>query len=318
MNILFLRGRMDRHKECKWRTLEECTDMWTHLFGGIISPDDYGVLLYSNGNRVTEYNNNFCEIWTPKFDKKFITTTHGFDVIIARGGFKEYVPLLRKYKKAKKVYYGANHGCIPKDGIKYDLILCDSEQQVMKCKKHGLNGKLFIKPAAPQFKPMDLNKKYDVGFSAIWPNDKRKNVAWVHKTAPKGLKILQMGHACKAPSNFSVKLIKNDRMPRAINKCKVIIAPYTCEDSCPRIIPEALACGVPVIDLDTCQFWRSKYCMPSLIRKRNFWTVVKESIDDVRGIENWSVMIRSLYENDLSIPVAAKHLRGLIDEICSI
>ncbi|MGW8324083.1 MAG: hypothetical protein ACWGNI_00175 [Desulfobacterales bacterium] len=297
MNWLFLRGRMERHSECKWNSLDECTDMWSHLFANMINEEDFGTILYSNGNRVKDYRNNFYEHWIPKL--KNYDQHNKPDIIVARGGFKEYVPLLKKYPKAKKVYYGANHGCIPKDGIKYDLIMCDSEEQVKKCKKHGLNGKLFIKPAAPQFYPREVEKKYDVGFSAIWPKDKRKNVSWVHKTCPKYLKVLQMGHACKAPSNVSVKLIEHDKMPRAISKCKVIIAPYTSEDSCPRIIPEALACSVPVVALDTCQFWREKYFV-DVVSKKRFWNTV---CDNKGGM---------IYNTELSISVAAKHLRSLI------
>ena len=311
---LFLRGRMERHKECAWKTLEECTDMWTHLFAGMVGEKDKGITIYSNGNKKIKYRDNFIEQWIHSFkDYKKASP----DIIIARGGFKEYIPLLRKYSNAKKVYYGANHGCIPKDGIKYDLIMCDSEEQVRKCKKHGLNGQLFIKPAAPCFYPRDVEKKYDVGFSAIWPKDKRKNVAWVHKTAPKGLKILQMGHACKAPLNFSVKYIDHDRMARAISKCKVVIAPYTKEDSCPRIIPEALACGVPVVALGSCQFWYGKYPVNS-INKKYFWKTVKKRIgsshywfsEDKKGL--CMDVVEGIYNKNISVPVAAKHLRELI------
>jgi hypothetical protein len=309
MNFLFLRGRMERHKECKWKSLEECTDMWTHLFAGIVGKEDFGDLLYSGGKRKVEYRSNFTESWLPRLKKP--SWIHLPEVIVARGGFKEYVPLLKCFPKAKKVYYGANHGCIPKDGIKYDLILCDSEEQVRKCRKHGLNGKLFFKPAAPQFKPMGLDKKYDVGFSAIWPKDKRKNVAWVHKTIPKDLSMLQMGHACKAPKNVAVKYIAHNRMPRAINKCKVIIAPYTKEDSCPRIISEALACGVPVVALGTCQFWWAMYPV-DVLTKECFWKIVRERIKGEK------VSMADIYDNELSVEKAAKHLRGLIDEICGI
>ena len=297
---------MERHKECAWKSLDECTDMWTHLFSNVVSynNEDFGSIIYSNGNRCVKYMNNFLEVWIPSFNKSVIKGN--VDIIVARGGFKEYVPILKKFPKAKKVYYGANHGCIPKDGIKYDLILCDSEEQVKKCRKRGLNGQLFIKPAAPQFFPRTVEKKYDVGFSAIWPKDKRKRVSWVHKTAPKDLKILQMGHSCKAPSNFSVKYIKHDRMPRAISKCKVIIAPYTSEDSCPRIIPESLACGVPVVALDSCRFWRKKYCL-DIESKTKFWKKVKQAISWPYGN-----LIEITYKKYLSLPIASKHLRELI------
>lgn len=310
VNWLFLRGRMERHKECAWTSLEECTDMWTHLFAGLVQEDDFGKILYSNGNRVTIYRYNFIENWVKSFSKinfeLFIP-----NIIVARGGFKEYVPVLKRYPRAKKIYYGANHGCIPKDGIKYDLILCDNEAQVAKCEAHGLKGGLFIKPAAPQFKPLGLVKKYDVGFSAIWPRDKRKNVRWVHKTVPSDLKVLQMGNACNAPDNVFVKRIKHNRMVRAINKCKVIIAPYTSEDSCPRIISEALACGAPVVALDACQFWRAKYPV-DVVSKEYFWEIVRERI------KGDSSAVLEVYKQELSIKASVNYLRKVIDGICDI
>jgi glycosyltransferase involved in cell wall biosynthesis len=277
--------------------------MWTHLFAGLVGKEDMGFVVYSNGKRCVEYRKNFLEIWIDSFKKEKITGN--IDVIVARGGFKEYVPLLKKFPNVRKIYYGANHGCIPEDSIKYDLILCDSEMQVRKCQKYGLNGKLFIKPAPPHFRSLDINKKYDVGFSAIWPKDKRKNVAWVHKTAPKRLKILQMGHEVKAPSNILVKYIKHNHMVKAINKCKVVIAPYTKEDSCPRIISEAIACNVPVVALDSCQFWRDKYPV-NVVPKNNFWYVVKELLK----VNKFN--LRKIYEQELSVSVASRYLREVI------
>lgn len=303
MNWLFLRGKMERHKECMWGSLEECTDMWTHLFAGLVEDGDAGSILYSNGDRLVYYRPNFTEKWIKSF-KDYKASEP--DIIVARGGFKEYLPLLKRYPNAKKVYYGANHGCVPKDGIKYDLIMCDSEKQVRKCRKRGLNGKLFIKPASPQFYKWYISKTYDVGFSAIWPKDKRKNVSWVHKTAPHDIKILQMGHGVKSPSNFSVKNIRHENMCIAINRCKVIIAPYTGVDSCPRIISEAIACGVPVVALDSCQFWREKYPV-DVVSKKNFWHIVRERIKAVP-----TPLLTDIYAKDLSIPVAAKHLRKLV------
>lgn len=307
MNWLFLRGKMERPKECSWHSLDECTDMWTHLFAEMVNEDDMGMVFYSNGTRSIMYKKNFGEVWVNSFKKPGIYGKP--DIIVARGGFKEYVPLLKKYPEAIKVYYGANHGCIPKDGIKYSVILCDSPEQALKCKERGLNGKLFFKPAAPHFFPRTVDKKYDVGYSAIWPKDKRKNVSWVHKTAPKELKILQMGHNCKSPSNFSVKYISSDRMPRAISKCKVIIAPYTSEDSCPRIIPEALACGVPVIALKSCQFWKSKYSI-AVKGKDDFWDTVKTLVK--KPVFSGENIIRQSYKRHLNVKEAADHLRSII------
>lgn len=304
MKILFLRGKADRPKEIAFKSIESENDTWTNLMYAMTGDADTTKVLYWGGCRDVYYKDNFSVVWIDNL-KYYLGSEP--DVIVARGGFNEYVPILKEFPSATKVWYGANHGCIPKDGIKYDLIMCDSWAQVDKCKKHGLNGQLFIKPAPPQFVPQDVSKKYDVGFSAIWPNDTRKRVKWVHKTVPKGLKVLQMGHSCGAPKNVSVKLIDKDRMPRAISKCKVIIAPYTSEDSCPRIIPEALACGVPVVALRGCQFWHDKYPV-EIASKEFFWDFVR-----LAALNGPKQDLRKVYEETLSIPIAAKHLRGLIE-----
>lgn len=311
MNWLFLRGKMERYSECNWKSLAECTDMWTHLFNGLLGVNDFGIISYSNDDKVTWLTYNFKELRVQGFKILPYCDSTIPDIIVARGGFKEYAHILRLYPSTKKVYYGANHGCIPNDGIKYDLILCDTEKQVHKCVKRGLNGKLFIKPAAPQFKPMSISKRYDVGFVAIHPGDDRKNVQWVYKTVPKDLKVLQMGHAIKSPSNVKVKYIKHENMCKAINKCRVVIAPYKGADSCPRIISEALACGVPVVALDSCQFWRDKYPV-DVILKKDFWNVVNERI---KG-DNSALI--GIYNKELSIQMASKYLREVIDEVCDI
>ena len=103
MNFLFLRGRMERHKECRWKTLGECTDMWTHLFAGVVgnSDENSGDIVYSNGFKLKHLTENIDEVWIKKFIHYYEGPTITPDVIIARGGFKEYVPLLRKYPKAK-------------------------------------------------------------------------------------------------------------------------------------------------------------------------------------------------------------------------
>jgi glycosyltransferase involved in cell wall biosynthesis len=303
---LFLRGRMERHKECAYTSLDNCDDTWEELFASVVADEDTGKVLYSNGHRRAYYRDNFCVEWIHKFSNY---SGKEPDIIVARGGFKEYVPLLKDFPKAYKVYYGANHGCIPADGIKYDLVLCDSEEQKVKAEKHGYRAELFIKPASHIFEPHERSKKYDVCFVALCPEDARKNVKWVYQTKPKGLKMLQLGRNPKklrVPNNVTIKHIDKASMPKAINKCKVLIAPYKSEDSCPRVIPEALACGVPVIALKSCQFWRDRY--PVVVCSKDyFWDFVRlAAIGEHRDT-------RKLYEEKLSIPVAAQHLRGLID-----
>ena len=309
MNILWLRGKADRPKEISYKSIGDCWDTWEQLAFGITTLADVTKVYYWGGKRNVSYSPNFEVRWITKLSKY---ADFEPDVIIARGGFPEYVPLLKRFPKATKIRYGANHGCIPKDGIKYDLILCDSPKQVEKCKKHGLNGQLFIKPAPPQFKPMNIPKKYDCCFVAIHPEDKRKNVKWVYKTLPKDISVLQLGHYPKklsVPKNVKVKYIKKESMPKAINKCRVLMAPYTSEDSCPRVIPEALACGVYPVVLESVNVWERYHA--GFESKEHFWELVEAVVKHPAPID----AMRLLYETELSIPAAANHLRELIENV---
>jgi glycosyltransferase involved in cell wall biosynthesis len=271
-------------------------------------PQDMVKVLYWGGNRKVYYADNFSVEWIHDFNHY-----KGFepDVIIARGGFDEYVPILKMFRQSFKVYYGANHGCVPKDGIEYNLVLCDSERQKARAESHGYKAELFIKPAPLQFQPQDVEKKYDCLLAAVWPEDKRKNVKWVYKTAPKNFKILQVGHdsGMKVPSNVTIKYVEKDRMARAISKSKVVIAPYKSADSCPRIIPEAIACGVPVVALDTVNIWQSKYQV-AVVPKADFWGWVKTF---VKNYEILKSEIRAYHEENLSAEKAGRYLKNLIE-----
>lgn len=308
MKLLFLRGKADRPKDIAYPSIEACVDTWEQLAFAMTGAEDTTKVLYWGGNRKVYYADNFSIHWIHDF--------HSYagmepDTIIARGGFKEYVPLLKDYPDAFKVYYGANHGVIPNDGIKYDLILCDSPQQKEKAEKHGYKAELFIKPAPPQFKPMDIDKKYDCLFAAVWPEDERKHVRWVYKTVPKDLSVLQVGHYPKAkvPANVKVKMLGKNDMPKAICKSRVVIAPYKSADSCPRIIPEALACGVPVIALKDVNVWKEKYKI-AMTPKNEFWQWVRTM---VRNHEILSAEIREYYSANLCVKIAGEYLKNLIE-----
>jgi len=120
-------------------------------------------------------------------------------------------------------------------------------------------------------------------YVALEPKDKRKRVKWVHKTAPKDLKVLQLGNPCKAPKNFTVKRVPLIKMPKMINQCKVVICPYNSDDAAPRIISEALACDIPVICREDTKHNTSCYNL----NKDVFWNDVKHLItEDLVPIDN--------------------------------
>lgn len=274
----FLRGQVpqDRSpKEIMWNSLEDSDDMWEHLFSSLVAEQDTGRIIYWGGHRRAYYRDNLCVEWVHSLKG---TNFEAPDIIVARGGFKEYVPYLQKYPNAFKIYYGANHGCIPRDGIKYDMVWVDCKAQANLVSSIGLVPYIINKPAPSIFNILKYRKKWDCAFVAIHPNDKRKQVDWVYKTCPSSLKILQLGNypkGIKVPKNVTVKKILHPNMPKALNKCKVLIAPYTGEDSGPRCITEAEACGVKTISLNDVKINTDNRACAS---KMNFWSVVKTMI----------------------------------------
>lgn len=350
-NWLFLRGTWDNDV---LDPVKNNSDMWMNLFMEMsidenILPD---ILFKGNDSIVwngyyqkpqqsiynIEYKNNkgskpaihsFGDITS----NRAIGMVGQYDLIFARGGFSYYLPILHDNPDAFKIYYGAGRKYVPDSEINYNLILCDSEKQKKEIlnKYPRANVHLLIKPAAWHFKPVECKKEYDVCFIANTSQGHFKGIQWVYDTVPKDLKVLHLGNFTgkyKAPSNVTRKHVARIDMPSEISKCKVGIVPYWNQiDSCPRVIPEMLACGLPLVVADELNFWVEKYmrsCTTSPCKGNGFVTETKERLwpwvfscfrmcrDGY--LKTWSDTIADYYQNNLSIPVAARYIRDLIDE----
>jgi hypothetical protein len=229
------------------------------------------------------------------------------DVVFARGGFDEYRPVLKRYKNAFKIFYGAGHRYLPEDHIKYDLVLVDSEMQLRKCQNKGLPAQLWYKPVAPLFRPMpEIPKEFDVCYvgDGRFPfRAKIKNVNWVYKTVPPDLKLLHLGWsgAYKPPPNVTVRRVQRQDMPAEYARCKVGIVPYTSYDSAPRVIPEMIVCGLNVVVADEVNSIHNTARCPL----DKTWDTVREYLKS--GHESL------LYPGQYSIGDAANSIRSLID-----
>ena len=281
---LFLRGEYDANNKYNAKHDLDC---WIQLFRGL--SDGKGKVWYK-GQKV------------PK----------GVTHVFARGAFDYYIPILKKLKNAYKVRYAAGSRLLPEKDIRYDLILVDSEEQRKKVLKKfpKANVKVFFKPAANHFKPIDVPKKYDVGFVAAIPEDKRKRVKFVYKTVPKHLKVLQLGYKpkFKVPKNIKIKHVKSDKMPKYLNQCKVIVCPYSELDSGPRIISEALACNVRPFVLDS-----TPHCYGHhfTFTKEEIWPAIIKFIDVF--LHKRDGEISKHYNEHFSMEKAVAHLKELID-----
>ena len=325
-----LRGQVPQDRdpqEIVFDRLEQVDDMWTQLFFSMLNEKDVGELWYWGGDRTKLFTPNFVERWIPSF----ATYSSNFvpDVIFCRGGFKEYHPILERFPNAFKIRYGAGRRYLPCRGFyKYDLLLQDSIEQLEICKQRfpQIPSCLFIKPAPDNlFYPYPkVKKEYDICFIANGAQD-FKGHSMVYTTVPVWFNLLNLGNnprKFKYPNNVtSYRVLKSD-MPKHIAKCKMgIVAVRADIDSCPRIISELLACGLPIVVLDTVRFWKDKYinsitsskspwATGELVTENNFWTVVQYVLSNLDKYNP-----RKYYEENLSLEIAAKFLRSKIDEV---
>jgi len=331
MKFLLLRGAVpsDRDpKEIIFDSISECDDVWSNLLYAMLNKNDYGeIWYYGGGPRKNNLERNLVERWIPNFET--YKTDFVPDVIFARGAFMEYNSVLCRFSKAITMAYGAGRRYLLQSGFNgYNIILQDSPEQVEICRPRFPNAltTLFIKPAPDNiFYPHpEVEKEYDICFPANGSQD-FKGHTMVYTTIPPWLNLLNLGNNprnFKYPSNItSYRVLKSD-MPKHIAKCRIgIVAVGAERDSCPRIIPELLACGLPIVVLDTVRFWKDKYinsvtsskslcATGELATKDNFWTVVQYVLNNLNKYSP-----RKYYEENLSLEIAAKFLRGKIDEV---
>lgn len=308
MKLLFLRGQVPQDRspgEIQHNSIDKEDDVWTHLAYRL--GKECCEVVYWGGDWIMPYGNSCTIRWVRNL--KNYECSFKPDVIWARGGFLEYKSVLKKYPDAYKVYYGSGARYRPTDGIKYDLVLCDSERQFKKLNAACFNVSYWVKPAVDtMFFPKDVKKKYDVGYVGDARFSFRARIKGIKLayTVPKDLRMLHLGWSgkYKVPKNVKVKRVKRWEMADEICKCKCIIVPYTDYDSCPRIIPEALACNVPVVALDSCHFLSNLY--PSRVTdKTGLWSAVRQQI---KNKEN----VGQMYAERLSLPNSVRHLRGII------
>lgn len=320
MNFLFLRGQIpqDRNpREIVFDRIEDCDDMWTHLAFEIGKQFKQTELWYWGGNREHQFSNSFTERWIPNF--KTYNSTFKPDVIMCRGGFSEYHHVLNRHPNAIKIYYGAGRRFLPQPGFTdYDIILQDSPEQLQKSKIQFPNSlsTLYIKPAVENiFFPMNQSKEFDICFPASGRRPD-KGHSFVFNTAPKNLKIYNLGYKGNIlyPHNITHNRVLRTNLNKEYQKCKIgIVCSDNTIDSTPRVIPEMLACDIPIVILDTTLCWHEKYIVPGITgeiaTKQTFWNVVSTVLNNVDKYHP-----RDYYINNISIERASSFLIDIINQ----
>ena len=318
MKFLFLRGQVpqDRNpKEIVFDSIDECDDMWTQLAFEMSKHFDETELWYWGGTREKMFSSTFIERWIPSF--KTHNTDFVPDVIMCRGGFKEYHDVLERYPNAYKIYYGAGRRYLPQPGFHdYDLILQDNIEQLKESQTKFPKSKsiLYIKPAADNiFYPHEITQEYDICFPANGAQT-FKGHSFVYQSIPKDFSLLNLGNKSKLrpPSNAIQKRVLRTNMAKNISRCRVgIVAVSSAIDSCPRVIPEMLACNIPIVVMKNVRFWHEKYIIPGITgeiaTKENFWETVQHVLENRIQYQPYKY-----YKENLSLDHAANYI---IDQI---
>ena len=240
-------------------TLLQNDDMWTHLFHEMIKadPEDIGELLWwSKRDLLHAYNERLMEGWSSLLDRS------AYDVIFNRGGYAGvYNPILNQPANAgaKRIYYGAGmRWNPPTKGVPYHLILVDTPEQKAIAEKDHPWAKVEViwKPAAPMFKPVIVQKEYDVVFISHTQKE-FKGYKWLIAALPDGSSVLRVGapdpwfQALKAGDRCCVDFTGNiprSEIPALACKAKVGVVCDDGEwDSGPRTFSELLAMNIPVL-----------------------------------------------------------------------
>lgn len=317
-----LRGQVPQDRDPKqimFDSIDDCDDMWTNL-AYTLSKRDSGEIWYWNGKRKVRYAKNFIERWIPNFK----ITKYDFkpDVIFTRGGFKNYDPVLKRHSKAFKIYYGAGKRFFPKKMFSdYDLILVDTKVQLERVRQMfpAIKSNLIIKPVAENiFKPVEADKKYDIILVGNYNKRVDKGHDFAFKKIPSSYRVLCAGIVPKKirqkyPNVDFTGWIPRKELPKLYAQSKIAIVCCGTIDSCPRVIPEAIACDCPILVLDRINFSHKKYVTEKtgvLTNEQNFVKDLTVMVNRYRDFSPYSY-----YKNNLSLEVSSNRILKSIEEV---
>ena len=321
--LLMLRGRLDsfelkRRKGRDKDNIDQVDDLWALLWDRVTQKiGGYGEVWWEGKDRIHNYRDNFKERWVSKFNgrPKFYP-----DIVFARGGFPFYNTFLKRTPNSYRMYYGAGARFMPKDFTNYKLILVDTKKQQRKVRAAfpKIKCKLLVKPAADTiFKPMGMEKKWDVIFIGNASQARMKGHKWFFKsTKDSGLNILNVGIRDKelVEANPHIEFtgsVPRTRVAEYINQSKIGVCCSTKIDSQPRIIAEYLACGIPIIVLNKTNCNKKLYVTEQTGMVSSMESFVADINNMLVSIDKYSPF--EYYKENLSLDVAAERLVEVIN-----
>ena len=104
--------------------------------------------------------------------------------------------------------------------------------------------------------------------------------------------------------------VPRKKIPKLYSKCKVSVVASDIKDSCPRVIPESLACNCPLIILNSVKFWSEKYIVKDtgvLSDRSNFLSDVRGAVSRFDQFSPYKYYIKNL-----GVPVASNFISNII------
>lgn len=324
--MIFLRGAVpppqEHPEKLLYESIDDCEDMWTQLFFSLLCKmGAEGELLYQGGNREKRIG-SFVERWVPSLSSyrpPFVP-----NIVICRGGFPYYDPFVSSFPDAIRVYYGAGQRIFPASEFKdYDIFLVDSPAQAKEVRNRTCSAvSLLLKPAASLFRPVGTQKLYDVCFATnSTKNPVKRFESLLRCLKGRGIRVLAIGQIDDSYKGLASQLgldidfrewVPRKDLPPLMGQCRIGVCSSGSKDSCPRVVPEFLACDLPVVVPNDLGLWYEKYITPE--------TGVSVGIDrladgiaDVLGRAE-SFHPRRYYEKELSLEKATEHLAGVIED----
>lgn len=207
-----------------------------------------------NGKKfIQRWVNNFNEIF--KYSKP--------DITFFRGGFPDYCEITKRNPKffGLKLYLAAGKRLQPQYGGIYDRILIEDEKDQVP------NSIPFYKTTNPNiFKPLNLNKKYDICIISNFTQIKYKGFDFIINEISKNsylqnLKICHIGNKkeigiklCKQKNINNIEFLgqlERVEINKVLNESKFGIVASNSLDGCPRVITEILTSGTPLLLKDS-------------------------------------------------------------------
>jgi len=297
--------------------LADYPDVWAHLFAALARLAGAAGEIWRKGQA--------CDV---RFDGDGVVQRHRLslgaaaeirpEVIWQRGNYSEYHGVVAACPEALTIYYGAGAAWCPPAGRDYDIILVDSPEQLqhVRSKHPRAMCRLLIKPAVETiFRPVARRKEFDLVAICSRPRE-FKGMGWLAERLPAGASVLRIGPADKwfraaaadgrLDVTFAGELAPRDIPRQACRARAGAVVDDGKFDSAPRVLPEMLAMGLPVLVRDTVRVDHGRYVNAFTglgVNGRNFGRQFEHMMAAWETYEP-----REYYRTHLAVEVAAAKL----------